>query len=222
MPITVATLSKFPFFAGLDDQALQEIALAAHEHTFEPGGVIALEGMPCEGVYLVGQGVAWARRFSIDGREYVLAYLGPGEYFNLVPVLDGGPSLATVEALTQATVYLIPCDCFHQIVHEHQEIAMAILARLAGRVRYLSDTVEELALHTVRTRLARFLLSRVSNGGHPSRHWTQEQIAAHVGTVRDVVGRTLRSFSREGLVRRERGRLVVTDRSGLEREARYG
>jgi CRP/FNR family transcriptional regulator len=77
----------------------------------------------------------------------------------------------------------------------------------------------------VRTRLARFLLSHVSDHiqeGEPTNHarlWTQQEIASHIGSVRDVVGRTLRSFARAGWVRRERGRLVVTDREGLEREA---
>ncbi len=85
----------------------------------------------------------------------------------------------------------------------------------------MSDTVEDLALHTVRARLARFLLSRKSNGAHPAQHWTQEEIAAHIGTVRDVVGRTLRSFAQQDLIRRERGRLVVIDRPGLEHEAMY-
>jgi CRP/FNR family transcriptional regulator len=73
----------------------------------------------------------------------------------------------------------------------------------------------------VRARLARFLLTSGDERDAPARHWTQEEIAAHIGTVRDVVGRTLRVFSRSGLIRRERGRLVITDRDGLEEEAQY-
>jgi CRP/FNR family transcriptional regulator len=73
----------------------------------------------------------------------------------------------------------------------------------------------------VRARLARFLLSMGQGRAAPARHWTQEEIAAHIGTVRDVVGRTLRLFSHKGLIRRERGRLVITDRDGLEQVAQY-
>jgi DNA-binding GntR family transcriptional regulator len=51
------------------------------------------------------------------------------------------------------------------------------------------------------------------------RRWTQEEIASRIGTVRDVVGRMLRVFSHDGLIRRESGRLVVIDQAGLEREA---
>ena len=92
---------------------------------------------------------------------------------------------------------------------------------MAAEVRHLSDMVEGLALHTVRTRLARFLLTQAEGTRHPKR-WTQEEIAAHIGTVRDVVGRTLRAFADDGLIRRERGRVVVVDREGLEREAAGG
>jgi hypothetical protein len=82
-----------------------------------------------------------------------------------------------------------------------------------------SDRAEEVAVDTVRTHLARFLLSQATNGRRSSRHWTQAEVAAHIGTARDVVGKTLRSLAREGLIRRERGRLVVTDVERLRREA---
>ena len=219
MDAKVRTLSEFRLFSGLDDTVRHEIALHVHERTLERGQVIVFASDPCQAVYLVVRGVVRASRSSLEGREYVLDYLGAGEAFNLVPAFDGGATVSTVEALTDTTVYLISCERFRQIVHEHQEVTMAVLERLAGRVRYLSDRVEDLALHTVRTRLARFLLSRANSGMRRSRYWTQEEIAAHIGTVRDVVGRTLRSFSGEGLIRRERGRLVVIDPTGLRHAA---
>mgnify|MGYP000179699304 CR=1 FL=1 len=98
------------------------------------------------------------------------------------------------------------------------EVALAVLERLAAEVRRLSDMVESLALHTVRTRLARFLLSTAQNPNSPKR-WTQQEIAAHIGTVREMVGRSLRAFADEGWIHRQRGRIVITNRQRLEREA---
>jgi len=218
MNATIQALSQFRLFSALDQEARRDIAFYVHERTYEPGRVIVFSGEPCEAVYFVVRGLARARRLSMEGREYVLAYIGAGEAFNLIPALDGGTNPVTVEALTETTLYLLPCDHFQRIVQQHHEVAMAALVRLSERVRYLSDRVEDLALHTVRTRLARFLLSR-ADGVHWPRHWTQEEIAAHIGTVRDVVGRALRSFAREGLVRRERGRVVVQDIAALRHEA---
>ena len=221
MVITVEILSQLPFFARLGDDALLEIAPYIHERTFSSGQMIVSEGEPCQAVYFVARGVVRIHRLSLEGREQVLAYLGPGESFDLVPVLDGRPNLATVDALTETTLYTISCQRFHQIMRDRHEVALAVLEHLAARVRHLSDMVEDLALHTVRTRLARFLLTQAEGTQHPKR-WTQEEIAVHIGTVRDVVGRTLRAFVDDGLIRRERGRVVVVDREGLEREAAGG
>jgi len=218
MTVTAQTLSQLPLFARLGDDALREIAPHVYERTFPPGQVILLEGDPCQAVYFVARGVVRARRTSLAGREHVLAYLGPGECFSLVPALDGGPHLSSVDTLTEVTLYTIPCQHFRRIVREHHEVAMAVIERLAAEVRRLSDVVEDLALHTVRTRLARFLLAQADDP-QPFHRWTQEEIAAHIGTVREMVGRTLRAFADAGLIHRQRGRVVVVDREGLEREA---
>jgi CRP/FNR family cyclic AMP-dependent transcriptional regulator len=226
MAVAIQTLSKLPLFSRLGDDALLEIAPYIQERTFSPGQVIVLEGEPCQAVYFVAQGVVRTGRLSPEGREQVLAYLGPGEPFNLVAALDGGPTLATVDAVTDATLYTISCERLREMMRDHHGVALAVMERLGAEVRRLSDMVEDLALHTIRTRLARFLLthasaefSKVAESTQPSKRWTQEEIAAQIGTVRDVVGRALRTFADDGLIRRERGRLVVVDRAGLERAA---
>jgi CRP/FNR family cyclic AMP-dependent transcriptional regulator len=97
-------------------------------------------------------------------------------------------------------------------------LSVSVARQLAAEVRRLSAMAKELALHPVSSRLARFLLSNAEED-YPRRLWTQDAIAANIGTVRDVVGRLLRAFAEEGLIRRERGRMVVVDRAGLERKA---
>jgi CRP/FNR family transcriptional regulator len=235
MAVAIQTLSKLSFFSRLDNDVLSGMAPYIHERTFSPGQVVILEGEPCQAVYFVAQGVVRTGRLSTEGREHVLAYLGPGEPFSLVPALDGGPNLAAVDAVTDTRLYTIPCELFQRIMRDHHEVALAVMEHLAAEVRRLSDMVEDLALHTVRTRLARFLLAHasaepssraqaeglgeVADGSQPPKRWTQEEIATYIGTVRDVVGRALRTFAKDGLIRRERGRLVVMDRIRLEREA---
>ena len=221
MDVVSRTLSEFGLFAQLGEAALREIAARVVESKYAPDQIISLAGEPCEGVRLIVQGEVSMQRLSTEGREYVLDYLGPGEIFDLVPVLDGGTTLSTVQALSHTTLYVIPCPYFHEVLERYQPVSQAVLVLLAGQVRYLSDAVEDLALHTVRTRLARFLLANAADERNP-RRWTQEEIAAGIGTVRDVVGRTLRSFAREGLIRRVGGRLAVADREALEDEAMQG
>ncbi|UCC77781.1 MAG: Crp/Fnr family transcriptional regulator [Anaerolineales bacterium] len=218
MAVDVESLSQMPFFSRLGEDALRRVALQVQKRTFSPGQLIVLEGESCGSVYLVAKGLVRVRRLSPDGREQVLAYLGPGGSFNLVPALDGGPNLATTDSVREATLYAIPCQTLRQMVREHQEMALAISEHLAAEVRRLSDMVELLALHTVRSRLARFLLTTAQDADSP-RPWTQQDIAAHIGTVREMVGRSLRAFSEEGWIRRQRGRIIILDRQGLEHEA---
>jgi CRP/FNR family cyclic AMP-dependent transcriptional regulator len=218
MAVHIEILSKIPFFAALDEQALREVADRVHEVSIPAGQIVVLEGDPCNAVYFPVRGLLRTRRMSADGREQVLGYVGLGGCFNLVSALDGGANVATMDTLSEATIYVIPCQTFRRIVSEHQEVALAVSQYLAGEIRRLSDMVESLALHTVRSRLARFLLDR-AEGKAPPRRWTQEEIASQIGTVREMVGRTLRAFTDEGWIRRERGRIVLVDRHGLEREA---
>lgn len=225
----VLLLSRFPVLAGLDDQVLQALARHAHERRFKAGEMIVLAGERSQAVYLIAHGRVRGERSSLEGREYVLHELGPGELFGLASVLDGGRALSTVMAVSDALLYAVPARDFQRIMDEYPALSLVLLSHIARRVRRLCDVAEGLALYDVRTRLARRLLTYTAQTAEHARssadEWpcpsdlTQSDLAAQVGTVRDVVGRTLRSFSQQGLIRRERGRLVVTDLAGLRREA---
>jgi CRP-like cAMP-binding protein len=217
------SISRFPILAQLDGRIQQAIAAHAHERVFHADQMIVLAGEPSRAVYLVAQGRVRSQRSSLEGREYVLHDLGAGECFNLASVLDGGYNLATVTALSDVVLYVVPAPDFRRIVTEHPALSLALLSHMTRRVRHLCDAVEGLA------RLARCLLSYTNSVQESApapgsawscpRHLTHGDLAAQIGTVRDVVGRTLRSFSQQGLIRREQGRVVVTDLAGLQREA---
>jgi CRP/FNR family cyclic AMP-dependent transcriptional regulator len=130
MTITVQTLSQLPFFARLDDNTPREIVPHIQERTCSPGQVVLLEGDPCRAVYFIVRGLVRTCRTSLEGREHVLAYLGPGESFGLVPALDGGPHLSSVDAVTDTTLYTIPCERFRRIVREHHEVTLAVMEHI--------------------------------------------------------------------------------------------
>lgn len=215
----IQALRAISLFAGLSDDALDRIARVSYVRTYTSGEIIILEGNPCEAVYFVVSGQVRVYRLSPGGREQVLVRLGPGQTFNTVPPFKPvSVNHASVEALAPTDVYVIPCDDFRQLVGECRELAFAILEDFARRLDHLTGLVEDLSLRTVRGRLARFLLQHADLGG-VTRRWTQEEIAAHLGTVRDMVGRTLRAFADAGLVQLERQRILLLDREGLEDEA---
>ncbi|MDY6874770.1 MAG: Crp/Fnr family transcriptional regulator [Chloroflexota bacterium] len=227
METTAQALHHISLFNGLSDNTLARVADAAIRRTYTPGETIIIEGDPCQAAYFVTQGQVRVHRLSPGGREQVLVQLGPGQAFNTVPPFrPRGINHANVEALTPVTLYAIPCDDLHRLVGECPEMALALLRDFATRLDHLTNLVEDLSLRTVRGRLARFLLehastdlSETAEAGAATQHWTQEEIAIHLGTVRDMVGRTLRAFADARLIQMERQRLVLLDREGLQAEA---
>jgi len=156
---------------------------------------------------------------SPDGRDQVLERLGTGQVFN-VPALfqAAGTSHATVQAVDQVLVYAMRKADLHRLVREHPAFALALLQDFADRIDHLSSLVEDLSLRTVRGRLARLLLQQ-ADAGQVGQRLTQSEIAARLGTVREMIGRTLGAFADAGLIRIDRQRIVLLDREGLESEA---
>ena len=219
MDSTSRALRRISIFADLSDETLARVASVAVRRVYAPGETIIIEGDPCQAAYFIAEGQVRVYRLSLSGREQVLVRLGPGQTFNTVPPFrPQGVNHANVEAATETTLYAIVGDDFRWLVSECPELALAILQDFAGRLDHLTNLVEDLSLRTVRGRLARFLLEH-AEASQVTRRWTQDEIAAHLGTVRDMIGRTLRAFADAGLVRRDRQRIVLLDREGLEAEA---
>lgn len=221
---TIPALQRVPLFSALPERVLRLLAAVAVRRTFEPGEMVILEGEPCRYVYFVAEGQVRVVRTASDGREQVLAQMGPGGALNTVPpFLPKKVNHATVQALTPAVLYAIPVADFLHLVDRCPELARVLLEDFARRLDRLSRLVEDLSLRTVRERLARFLLEHgeEKRGGEGAvvRRWTQEEIAAQIGTVREVVGRTLRAFANAGLLKIEGHRIILLDREGLEAEA---
>jgi CRP/FNR family cyclic AMP-dependent transcriptional regulator len=210
-------LADIPAFAGLDERGLARVAAVAHRENLERGAFLFYEGEPCRAVHWILRGRVRVSKVSPEGREQVLALLRPGEGLNLVPALDGGPNPASAQALTAVEVCAFARDDFLYLITEVPQIAHNILADFAGKLRTLVGLVEDLSFRTVGARLARFLLTQ--GEAIPGRHWTQEEIATYLGTVREMVGRVLRTWQEEGVVRVERGQVVILDRAVLEEKS---
>ena len=213
--------AKVPFLAQVGSEPLSALAAVATRHTFAHGQTIFLEGEPVAGIYLVEDGVVKICRYALDGREHILTLLNPGETFNDVAALDGGPNPACAVAFSDVIVWRIDRSDLKYIVSRYPTLAWALIENLAGRTRHLVRVVQDLAARSVRGRLARLLLEQAAisaEGGAPL-PLTQEEMAALLGTVREVVGRTLRNLAADGLIAVERQQIVIVDRAGLELEA---
>jgi CRP/FNR family cyclic AMP-dependent transcriptional regulator len=223
MPVSDAaksqTLRNIQLFARLSEAALSCLADVVVRRAYPAGALIVVEGEPCEAAYFVITGNVEVYRMSSQGRQQVLVRLGAGQAFNTVPLFQSdNTNHASVVALTDVTLYAALKDDFLRILRVCPDLSLAIMQDFADRLVHLTDLVEDLALHSVRARLARFLLQQ-ADGTAVTQKWTQDEMAAHLGTVRDMIGRSLRALTDEGMIRMDRGRIVLVDRAALEIEA---
>ncbi len=212
-----ALLRQVGFCAGLSEHTVEALAKIAGSLHRDAGATIQLEGEPAEAMYVVVQGRVKITRIGERGREQVLMVVGPGQHFNTVPMFDEGPCPANAEALTDVALLALPRLQLQRVVEEHPPLALALLREFTGRLRHLVHLVDELALHSVQGRVAHLLLTQAeaADRGETVQPLTQADMAARIGTVREMVARTLKGFEVQGLIRIERGAITVLDRDRL-------
>jgi len=126
----VQRLAKVPLFSDCSQRDLQTVARVVREIPHAAGTVIAREGEPGVGLFIILDGTA---DVTIGGRKK--ATLGPGEFFGEIALLDGGPRTATVTAKTDVRLLGLTEWVFRGLMHEHPSIALKTLQQMAGRLR---------------------------------------------------------------------------------------
>ncbi len=217
-------LRSVPYFDVLDSWILEEVACCAWCSTYEPGEMIFFEGDTCAGLFVVESGHVKIFKLSTEGREHTLQAAGPGVSFNEISVLDGGPNPTNAVAISQTVVLRLAREDVIRLASKHSTLTWAMIEHLAHRARFLISVIEDLGLRSVKARLAKLLLEEAQRSAetdsvHRNHLLTQQEIASRLGTVREMVGRSLRSLALDGAIRIERHRIEVIDRAELEAQA---
>ncbi len=212
--ITPTDLQVFSLFGALDAATLSDATQRVIERRYRPGEYLFFEGDAPDGLYMLCSGRVRLARTAPDGREQVLAMVAAGETFNALPLFDDQPNPTTARAMSPVQCLLLPRAALLDLIARHPQLSIALLRELSGQVRELMVLVEDLAFRSVRERLARQLLHAAEGG---TAELTHQELAERAGTVREIAGRALRQLADEGLVRLERGRVIVLDGDGLRR-----
>jgi CRP/FNR family transcriptional regulator len=172
--------------------------------------VLFWEGDPCEGLNIIRQGSAKIFRLSPQGRQYIVRILQEGGTFAEVPAFDGGTNPVNVEALENCSVWMIEAEMLRGLILSQPQFAQKVLANFGRMLRGMVYKVSEMAFYQVTHRLAR-LIGEEMTEEKSTPHWTQEQLAARLGTVREVVSRSLKELERSGAIKVEDRRIQVVD-----------
>lgn len=218
----IAALRRTTLFGELNETELRALAERAVERRLNRNEVLFFAGDEAAGLFVIVQGALRAFREGVDGREQVIHVEHAGATIAELPVFDDKPYPSTVAAEEESTVLFLSKREVKSLCLAHPEIALAGLKLLAGRLRRCAELVEALSLREVDQRLARWLLTEARARGKRTGDeleldlvLTNQQIAARIGSVREVVSRALARLQQNGLISVEGRRVLIQQETTL-------
>lgn len=216
-----------PLFASLDSEAAAALRASMTEQSTPRGTIIFAEGEIGDHMYVIVEGKIKLGHASPDGRESLMAVLGPGEIFGELSLFDPGPRTATATALTDARILALGNTSLRPWLAGRPEVAEALLAALARRLRRTNDALADLVFSDVPGRVAKALLDLADKFGEVTpegllvKHdLTQEELAQLVGASRETVNKALADFAQRGWVRVDQREVLLLSLDRLARRAR--
>ena len=217
-----AFFRKLPLFADLDDRELASITAVAKSRRYAKDDVVFHADESGDVFCLIREGQVKVTMISPEGKEIILALLGPGDFFGEMALLDDEPRSATVIATEPLDLVTIWRSDFLQILQENFSIARKVLAEISRRLRSASSRIESLATMDVYGRLARFFLDIardqgkvLENGYVAVTRPTHQSIANMIGTSRETVSRLIHDLMRQGLLLSE-GKTIYLRKTALD------
>ena len=220
-------LMQAPLFSALDAEAATALRASMVESRVPRGDAIFTEGEPGDRMYVILNGKVKLGQTSTDGRESLLAVLGPGEVFGELSLFDPGPRTATATAVTDVVVIGLGHDNLRPWLAGRPEVAESLLQALAQRLRRTNETLADLVFSDVPGRVAKLLLELADKFGQPGpdgilvhHDLTQEELAQLVGASRETVNKALADFTQRGWIVVDQREVVLVDVERLARRAR--
>lgn len=220
-------LSRAPMFAALDEEAATALRASMDSVQLSKGQILFHEGERGERLYIITEGKMKLGHTSADGRESLLAVLGPAELLGELSLFDPGPRTATATALTDVALMGLGHAALRPWLTGRPEVAEALLGALAQRLRRTNEQMADLVFSDVPGRVAKTLLElgdkfgrQLPDGLHVTHDMTQEELAQLVGASRETVNKALADFAARGWLRLESRSVVLLDPERLDRRSK--
>ena len=205
--MSVKLLKKVSLFEGLDENELTALASSTVVRTFPKDNVIILAEEQGDTLFVIQRGRVKVSIVSEDGREVILSSLGEGDFFGDMSLLDSKPRSANVTATEETELLMLRRGDFLHLIKNIPQIAIKLLAVLAGRLRKTDRKIEGLALSDVTGRITQTLLQLAEDQGvytekgvHIRNRPTHQDLANMSGTTRETVTRILKRLEKQGYI----------------------
>ena len=217
MAVELELLRTACYFSKLDVATLDDIRPFIFERKLPAGEGLLWEGEEGEVLYFVISGLLKLFATSAEGREFIVRLAYGGDSFNDDAVFDKGSSILNAMTISPVVLYGLHQQDLEEILHSRPQVNLNIAETFAARQRYLVKLTTELVFKNVTSRLARLLLEREKLGQADTTmlRVTQQEMASMIGTVREMVSRSLRELETMGVISLKRNQIIITDRDRL-------
>jgi CRP/FNR family transcriptional regulator len=208
------SLRRSSTFSSLNDDELSELADLAVNYSFMPNEFIFWDGDAPDWLYMVEEGKVKVIKHSSLGKEFIIAFFGPGEMFGEVAVFENKPYPASAQAVVETRVLGIQRDKFLSFLAHRPQVALRIINVLGGRLRDAQSRLRDLAGERVEQRLASTLLMLSAKLG-PTLPFTRQELADMTGTTIETAIRTLSQMKDRAIIRTVRGKVIILNEAKL-------
>lgn len=218
MPIDTAYLKTACYFRNLPPDSLAEISKYVFEKRFPAGETILWEGRKDDALYFAISGLVKLYATSPDGREFVVRLAYGGDSTNDEAIFSGEPNLLSARSMSQVLLYGLLKEDLEKLRRAYPLLNESIEKVFADHERYLVRLSTELVFKNVTGRLARLILEGEqlrTNGGKGLR-MTQQEMASMIGTVREIVSRSLREMELMNAITLGHNQITITNRQVLQ------
>lgn len=221
----VETLRRLPLFTDLTENELVAISAHVTVHQVAAHKTIFAEGDPCNELFIVRDGRVNLLKTSSHGRQQLLSVERAGSSLSEISALDGSSYPATAYAVIETSLLRLEANHFRALCLQNPDIALKVIKVLGHRLRRMSTLIEDLSFSTVRGRLVAHLVHLARDKGQPASPEIEvdliennEQLAARLGTVRELVSRNLGRLHNEGLIHMSRRKVRIPSLDSLQDE----
>jgi len=207
-------LRSSSIFSSLHDDELDELANLSIEHSFMPNEFIFWDGDAPDWFYIIAEGKVKVLKHSSSGKEFIVAFFGPGEMFGEVAVFENKSYPASSQAVVDTKVVGIKREKFLSFLANRPQVALKIINVLSGRLRDAQGRLRDLAGERVEQRLASTLLMLSVKLGL-TLPFTRQEIAEMVGTTTETTIRIMSHLKDRGIISTVRGKVIILDEEKL-------
>jgi CRP/FNR family transcriptional regulator, dissimilatory nitrate respiration regulator len=225
--LNINDLKKIHLFSELSEKELNKILSFSHHKKINKGDIIFFDSEPFAGFYCVIEGSVKLFKISSEGREHILHIMSPGNTFGEVPVFDNYDAVLNDSAVypinamaleDESEVLLVNAKPFLSFLKESPDICMKFLSTLSRRLKAMNSHIENLTLHDIKKRLAKYILDELENVKkekeriEKTKHIilkaqnsfelaiSKNDIASHLGTIPETLSRTFKKLQDEKII----------------------